>query len=211
MRNLAELGTINGLRSSDLSPPAVTERFIAESLSDGASESSINRRARNREQLRQVADRVFSGSVHAEKLLLLLVRELWPFASQLPLCARDGHAFSCPQSNQISLKFSKGRQDIEEHLSHGIGWVVAAVPNRQYDSSLYKCVRDRACIWDRPCQAVEFGNDQGVASTHCSQRLIKARPQPIGTSKPMIEVDSVGHDAKLYERSALSGKVLLIR
>ena len=34
MRNLAELGTINVLRSSDLSPPAVNERFIANALLD---------------------------------------------------------------------------------------------------------------------------------------------------------------------------------
>jgi hypothetical protein len=32
MRNLAEFGTINGLRCSDLSLPAVNERFITNAL-----------------------------------------------------------------------------------------------------------------------------------------------------------------------------------
>ncbi|GEM_PF-1932162 len=92
---------------------------MAESLTDDASEVSLNRRARNREQLTQVADRIFAASMHAEQFILLFVRKLWLLALQFPLSAGDRHPLARPQSNKVSLKFCKVARMLKNILPIG--------------------------------------------------------------------------------------------
>lgn len=53
-------------------------------------EGSVDRRAGYGKHLRQIADGIIAGGVHAAKLPLLLVRQLRLFAPQFALGASDG-------------------------------------------------------------------------------------------------------------------------
>ena len=169
-------------------------RKIAKSLTDGASETPINRRARNREQLPQVADRIFSGSVHAEKLFLLFVRKLGALAPQFPLRARDRHSFSRTQSNKVGLKFSKGRQDVEEHLAHWITWIVAVLTEGKRNATSGELIGNGPRVWNGAGEPVQLRNDQRIAMSNGGKRLIETGPGTVCAGQSVIEVNSVGSD-----------------
>ena len=46
------------------------------------------------------------------------------------MTGRD-HPFSRSQPQQVDFEFGEGGQDVEEHLSHWIGWVVHLAAERQ--------------------------------------------------------------------------------
>src|SRR4051794_18413424 len=96
-------------------------------------EGAVDGRARDREQLGQIADRVLTGVVHAAQLapllvgeLGLLVGELGLLAAELAAGAGDRHALARAQADEVGLELGKGGENVEEHLPHWIGRVVDA-------------------------------------------------------------------------------------
>src|SRR4051794_33813988 len=98
-------------------------------------EGAVDGRARDREQLGQIADRVLTGVVHAAQLAPLLVGELGLLAAQLSPGAGDRHALARAQADQVGLELGKRRENVEEHLPHWIGRVVDARAERKLDTA----------------------------------------------------------------------------
>ena len=89
-----------------------------------ALQPAVDRRPGDGEYVREVADRVVAGAVHAAQLAVLFFGELGFLAAQLALGARDFHAFAGAHADQVGFKLGEGGQDVEEHLSHGVRGVV---------------------------------------------------------------------------------------
>ena len=61
------------------------------------------------------------------------------------------------------------------------------------------------------CTPVAFNlPSYSIAAAHGGQCLIESRSRAIRAGQSVIDVNPVGRDAQFYERSALSGEILLI-
>jgi hypothetical protein len=94
--------------------------------------------------------------MHASQLFLLLVRQLGLFASESALRASDLHALTRAQANQVRLKLRKGGQDVEEHLAHGVGWIIAALAECQIPRLARSSAIERASRTERASRS-SFG------------------------------------------------------
>ena len=146
--------------------------------------------------------------MHAAEFPLLPIREFGLLAAQLPLGAGDGHALTGAHADEIGFELSKGGQDVEEHLSHGIAGVVERPAQGQFHASFLKLVGDGAGIRYGPGQAVEFGHDQGVALAHGGEGLVQAGSGAAGAGEAVVGVDAILGDAEFQEGLALGGQVL---
>ncbi|GAB2462001.1 hypothetical protein GCM10027029_25600 [Conyzicola lurida] len=70
-------------------------------------------------------------------------------------------------------------------------------------------VDDVARIAEGPCQAVELGNDERVASATRGKRDPQSRAFSIGASQAVIGVDVTGVDSKLRKSESLGGEILI--
>ena len=157
----------------------LNERVLPESLTDCASRSPINRWAGNREQLPQVADQIFFGSMHEEKLLLLFVRKLRSLALQFPLGTDDRCPLARTQSNKVGLKLRESSQDVEEHLAHRIARIVATLTERERDGISGEFIGYRARVWNGAGEPVQLrpvlaGDFEGSVANFCIGRRYPA-------------------------------------
>ena len=171
---------------------------------------AIDRRSRNREQLRQVADRIFPRAVHAAQLLLLFLRELRLLTPELSLGAGDRHAFAGPHADQVRLEFGEGGQDVEEHLAHGVGRGVATLAEGQGDAARDQGVRNMTGIGNGACQSIELRHHQRVATAHGGERLVEAWPEAVRPGESVVGVDPFRVDAEFDQRGALRREILLV-
>ena len=112
--------------------------------------------------------------MHAAEFPLLSVGQFGLLAAQFPLGAGDGHALAGAHADEIGFELGEGGEDIEEHPFHGIVRVVERRAQGQFHASFLKQVGDGAGFRDGPCQPVEFGHDQRVASAHGGEGLVEA-------------------------------------
>ena len=146
--------------------------------------------------------------MHAAEFPLLSVGQFGLLATQFPLGEGDGHALAGAHADEVGFELSEGGEDIEEHLSHRIARVVERRAQGQFHSSFLKLVGDGARIRDGPGQAVEFGDDQGVALAHGGEGLVQAGTGAGGAGEAVIGVDGFLGDAKLQDRLSLGGQIL---
>jgi len=57
-----------------------------------------------------------------------------------------------------------------------------------------------AGVGDGAGEPVQLGDDSGIASPACCQRLAQAGPVAVGAGKSVVDVDPVRADAELVER-----------
>lgn len=102
---------------------------------------------------------------------LSLIRQLGLLALQLALGPGDRHPFAGAHADQVAFEFGKGREDVEEHLTHGVERIVNRYANLQLNPPALQLIGDCPCIRNRPRQAIELGHDKRVALAGRSQRL----------------------------------------
>jgi hypothetical protein len=66
----------------------------------------------------------------------------------LPFGAGDGHAFAGSEPEQVDFEFGEGGQDVEEHLTEGVGGVVDGAAERELDAAGDQGVADVAGVED---------------------------------------------------------------
>ena len=120
-------------------------------------------------------------------------------AAQFPFVAGDGHALAGAHADEIGLELGEGGEDIEEHLSHGIGRVVERPAEGQFHAAFPEQVNDGAGIWDGPGQTVEFRHDQRVAFAHGGEGLVEAGSGAVRAGEAVIGVDAILGDAQLQD------------
>lgn len=101
--------------------------------------------------------------MHAPELLLLALGRLGLLASEPALGAGLGHALSGPEPNEIRLELGEGCQDVEEHPAHGVVRVVRARAELEAYAAADELVGDGTGVRKGASEAVELGDDQGVA------------------------------------------------
>ena len=130
-------------------------------------QGSIDRRPRHLEQLRQVADGVIPGVIHAPQLFLLFLRQFGLLALQLPLGPGHRHALPSAHPDQVALELSEGGQDVEEHLAHGVERIMNRAANLQLDPPALQLFSDGPRIRHRSGEAIQLRHDERVAHPGC--------------------------------------------
>ena len=129
--------------------------------------------------------------MHSEKFILLFVRKLWPLALQFPFSAGDRHPLARPQSNKVSLKFSEGGQDVEEHLAHRVAWIVAAMTECERDATSGELIGNRSCVWNGAGEPIQFWYNQRIAFANSGEGLIQSWSGPVRSGQSVIDVNAV--------------------
>lgn len=93
-------------------------------------------------------------------------RQLRPLAAKAAFGLGDLHALAGPGADEVGLKLSDHRQDVEEEPADGVGRVVRRASEIELDLARGKLVGDVARVRHRPGEPVELGDDQGVAGAH---------------------------------------------
>jgi hypothetical protein len=71
-------------------------------------------------------------------------------------------------------------------------------------------IEDLACVGQRACEPVEFGDDQCVALAAGGQGLAQPGAVTVSTGQAVVDVGALGPDARRRQRLALRGQVLLV-
>ncbi len=77
--------------------------------------------------------------------------------------------------------------------------VVDATADAEFHAAAGQLLEDVAGVGHRPCEAVEFGHDQGVALAAGCEGLTEPGAVAVATDKPVVELHPVGGDAQRSE------------
>ena len=80
----------------------------------------------------------------------------------------------------------------------------------ELDLATGELLDDGPGVGERAGQAVELGDDEGVARPAGSQRLTKTGPLPVGPGQALVDVDPLGGDAEGHQGIPLGGQVLFV-
>ena len=171
---------------------------------------AVDSGAGDREDFGKVADAVVASVVHAPQLACLSGGEFRLLATELALGAGDSHPLAGAHADQVTLEFSEGGEDVEEHLPHGIVRIVSGWTQSQLDLASQKLISDLTGVGNRAGQPVEFGHDERVAAAHGGKGLVEAGARASPAGETTIGVDAFGVNAKVDQGATLRREVLSI-
>lgn len=123
--------------------------------------------------------------------------------------ARDRHSFASAHPQQVDLKLSERREDVEKALAHRVAGVIDRAAEREPNASSGQRVADRSRVGDAASEAVELGHHQRVAFPQCGQGVVEPRPGTGCAGQAVVEVDPLLGDPEPAEDRTLSGEILL--
>jgi hypothetical protein len=95
--------------------------------------------------------------------------------------------------------------------AHRVGGVVDRPAEGEFHAAGDEGVADVVGVGDRAGEPVQFWDDEFVSGPYGGQRLVQARPGPIGAGESLVEIDAVVCDAELGEDLPLCGEILQCR
>lgn len=173
----------------------------------GGCQGAVNGGSGDVEQFGKIGDGVFAGTVHAAQRVCCLVDSLGLRPVSRPLARATAIPRGCACAAD-RFQIPRGRQNVEEQLSHWVGRAVDLAAKGRLDATGREPVADVACVGDRPGEPVEFRHHEGVAFAEGSERLVEAGARPVGAGEPVVEVNPVPSDAEFPQPLTLRGQIL---
>ncbi len=84
------------------------------------------------------------------------------------------------------------------------------LPEVELDLSGGELIDDVTGVWQRAGEAIELGDDEGVAVPARRERFAESGALAGGAGEAVVDVDAFGRDAEPGEAVALGGEVLLV-
>ena len=122
------------------------------------------------EELGQFGCAVRAEVVQFEQVLGMVRLQLRLLAAQPSFGLGDLHAFTGPQSNQVSLKLCDHCEHVKQQPADRVGWVVDRAAEAELDVPFGQLIQDVAGIGQRAGKPVQLGHYEGVARSAGRER-----------------------------------------